>query len=469
MNFKIKIFLLCIAVYIITLVVTCITITENSYQNILKSEVERFLKEEGNTHFSIGLYIMASEKQNGNISIRSFGQNIVDMFSSKDTTVELYDENLDLIAGSLGRYWNYTSREELKQALNNNKNYVFRQKDNNHYLFVSSMLKISNQRIILSVIKNVTYVDYLKTSQYKLFVQVGFIGLIFVAIISYFISGLVIKPIERLTATAKNITSGNYGVRVHVNKNKDEVGQMAQQFNIMTDELEKRISELQSESENKQLFIDNLTHELRTPLTSIIGYSDFLHSTKNYDDDTLNKSLGYIKSEGKRMLKMVSQMMDMILLKKNSLKLEKEYIRPLLEEVVAVLINKARDKKISLIIEGDDMLLNFDRDILKGVLINLTDNAINASNPEQEQEVILGTDYSQNSNIIYVKDYGKGIIKEDLAKILEPFYRVDKARSRKDGGMGLGLAICNEVVRAHNATLIVESEIGKGTIFKIQF
>ena len=242
---------------------------------------------------------------------------------------------------------------------------------------------------------------------------------------------------------------------------------MAQQFNIMTDEIEKRIHQLKNESENKQLFVDNLTHELRTPLTSIIGYSDFLTSTENHDHDTVKKSLGYIKSEGNRMLKMVRQLMSMILFRENSVKLKREDITPLLEEVAAVLANKAQDKKVGLIVESDNIELYIDRDMLKGVLINLSDNAINASNPEQT--VVLGTESNENSDIIYVKDSGKGIKEEDLSKILEPFYRVDKARSRKDGGMGLGLAICNEVVRSHKAVLIVGSEIDKGSTFKIVF
>ncbi len=285
--------------------------------------------------------------------------------------------------------------------------------NNQHYLFVNELFKINKEQILLSYIKNITHVDTQKKQQYKFFVKTGAIGFIFIAILSMIISKLIIKPIENLSKASKHIAIGNYENRAQV-ITKDEIGTLAIQFNLMAEEIEKKIHELEEEAQRKQRFIDNLTHELRTPLTSVIGYSDILSSIK-YDEGNFNKGLGYINSEGKRMLNLVTTLKDM----------------------------------------------------LKGVLINLIDNSIKASSCGSK--IILGIEEFENTVCIYIKDFGCGMIDEEVKKVLEPFYRVDKSRARKDGGVGLGLSICDEIIKRHNGRLEINSKLCEGTTVRIYF
>ena len=287
----------------------------------------------------------------------------------------------------------------------------------------------------------------------------------FVALISWALSKLVIRPIEELSSAAQNIASGNYKDRVKVT-GKDEIGFLAEQFNIMADEVEQRINMLENESLRQQRFIDNLTHELRTPLTSIIGYADLLRKV-DYDRELFTKSLNYIYSEGNRMLKLANTLMDVILLREKAFKLKKQPVLPLLNEVKGLLNVKAQEKGIQLQVIGEDLELPLEKDLLKGAIINLVDNAIKASRPGTV--ITLGVEQVQNKPCIYVADQGKGMDELEVRKVKEPFYRVDKSRSRKEGGLGLGLAICEQIVKVHGAELVIESQVGKGTKVKIIF
>ena len=467
MSLRLKIFLLCIAVYVITLVITGVVITEDSYQSMLKTEVERCLSEQSNMYSTVVFYLVTNQKYDQKkIAIEGYGQNLVDMVESQDVFIELLTTDMKPIASNYkNKSIAVSSRNELNETLKENRSYILRRIEGNHQLFISDIIKIDEQKMIMTVIKDITHIDQQKKNLYAFFIQIGIIGMIVVTIITAIMSKFVTRRIEILESTAGSIAEGNYSERVHV-KGSDEVGKLANQFNLMACEVQKRIDELQKEAERKQRFMDNLTHEFRTPLTSIIGFSEFLMTVK-HDEGTYHKSMGYINSEGNRMLKMVGQLMDMILLRQNSLITEKQSTNILFNEVIDIIKSKADNKKIILKIEGQDAQLNIDRDMIKGVMINLIDNAINAS--ESGTTVVMGTETSEDSICVYVKDNGKGLEASEINKVIEPFYRVDKSRSRKEGGLGLGLSVCNEIVKAHGAKLEIESVKGKGTIVKVFF
>jgi signal transduction histidine kinase len=317
----------------------------------------------------------------------------------------------------------------------------------------------------LCTIKDVTYIDDHKSTLYKYFLEAGAAGFAIVAFFTGLMSKVVLKPVNTLISASESIASGNFKERVKV-RTKDEIGVLGKQFNIMAEEVENRIEELKEETERKQRFIDNLTHEMRTPLTSIIGYSDLMMNIK-YDEATFRKSLGFIKSEGQRMLKMVTSLMEMILVRENKIEKKNHDIMYLLKEVFEVMTIKAEKKQVRLDIEGGNFSAAFDYDLLKGAVINLVDNAINACSPQDS--VTLGSGEVESRPYIFIRDTGRGISSEELTRITEPFYRVDKSRSRKEGGAGLGLSICSEILRKHGARLEIESEIGKGTMVKIIF
>lgn len=463
MKFKWKIVCICLGIYLFTLVLTAFIVTKDTYNSTVTREIERTLEEQKNIYNSISLYLIVNTKmQQEDLNINEYSKRIIEMFGNDKDYMKLIDKDGKLLASNTSIDWKF-SKGEIGDLSGNKRNYILRVNDSEHYLFVNQLFKINKEEIILTYIKNVTHIDIQKKEQYMFFVKTGVIGLIFIAILSRIISNLLIKPIENLSKTSKHIASGNYENRAQV-ISKDEIGTLAIQFNLMAEEIEKKIHELEEEGQRKQRFIDNLTHELRTPLTSVIGYSDILLNIK-YDEKNFNKGLGYINSEGKRLLNLVTTLKEMILIREKSLPLEKSNIKPLLEEVINVMAIKAKEKKIALELIGEDLQFYFHRDMFKGVLINLIDNSLIASS--YGSKIILGIEDLENTVCIYIKDFGRGMIEEDVRKVLEPFYRVDKSRSRKDGGVGLGLSICDEIIKSHNGRLEINSKLCEGTTVKI--
>lgn len=464
MKFGVKIFLLCMAIYVLSLTLTGIIVTENTYNNLIKEEIERSLGEESNLHLTLNLYLLSNRQMQNKVELRDYSKNMVDMVRADKNYLEIYDENLNLLASNAPRAW-FFEREELKVALEGQKNFILRREDDKLFLFVSNILETDQDKIVLSLIKDITHVEKHRQDQYSFLFKTGLIGLAIVALFSWGSSIFLLKPFRELTSTAKSIASGNYHVRNKVRRS-DEVGLLAEQFNIMADEVENKIKQLKEEGQRQQLFIDNLTHELRTPLTSIIGYADYLLKAE-YDPVIFKKSLLYIHAEGKRILNISKKLMDMIVLRESSLQLKKENVLSILKEVQDIMKVKAEEKGITLEVKGEAALVKLDKDLFKMVIINLVDNAINASSPGKK--VVMRVGKGEQGTNIYVEDKGKGMDGEHVKKVVEPFYRVEKSRSRKEGGTGLGLAICYQIIKKHNAGFEINSKKGTGTTVRIKF
>jgi signal transduction histidine kinase len=459
MKFKWKIYLLCIAIYIITLTTTAIIVTENTYSRLINREIERALQEEKNANNSAVLYLIANKRiSEDKLDIQDYSKRIVDMYGSDNIVVELYNPERQLIEASMEKKWSF-NRDDLKTLINEGKNYVIRREDNRSYLFINDLIKVDTSELLMSYIKDISEVQGQRKDQYLLFLKTGTAGLVVIAIIVELLSRVLIKPIEELGKSAKKIAAGSFSERAEI-KGEDEISYLGAQFNMMADEVEKRIIELEIEGERKQRFIDNLTHELRTPLTSVIGYSELLQKV-NYDEATFAKGLGYIHSEGTRMLRLINSLMEMILLRQGSLNLEKVNILFLLTEAAEIMQVRTKEKNLDILIQGEDLELNIDKDMIKGVILNLIDNSIKATS--EGKKIIIGCEKSKYHYHIFVQDEGRGMEQNEIPWITEPFYRVDKSRARKEGGAGIGLALCKQIIESHGGKLNIQSELGKGT------
>ena len=465
MKFGWKIFILCISIYIVSLAITGVVVTEYSYNSLLKKEIQRSLEEESNLHSTLTLYLLNNKRiAKEKIELEKYSQSIVDLFKTDNNYLEVFDEDKNLLASNASRSW-LMDREELKIALEGKKNFILRTDKDQHFLFMANVLQIEDEKIILSLIKDITHIDNQRYEQYLFFLKIGIMGLICAAGIVFLFSRIMMSPIQELNRAAQNISSGNFKDRVTVDS-KDEIGLLAHQFNIMASEVEERISDLEKEGQRQKRFIDNLTHELKTPLTSIIGYAELLKNI-DYDQEIYNKGLNYIHGEGNRMLKLSNTLMDMILLREKAFKLEQHAVLPLLNEIKDIINVKAIEKNINIKVIGEEATILIDRDLFKSVLINLADNALNAS--KNGMTIYLGVNKSRGRTHIYIEDEGIGMEKEEISKIIEPFYRVDKSRSRKAGGIGLGLAISQQIIIDHGALLEIESEVDKGSKVSVIF
>jgi signal transduction histidine kinase len=219
-------------------------------------------------------------------------------------------------------------------------------------------------------------------------------------------------------------------------------------------------------TENKQRFIDNLAHETRTPITAILGYGELLKYA-NCSEAEKETAINHIISQSKRIQNMVYKLMDLAYMGRENIEMRPVVLTNLLRDVEAALNSRIQEKHINMHMMVQPITISGDTELIESLLINLLDNAVKASN---EGGIIeIRTHPEAGGASIEIIDYGKGMDKGEIAKVIEPFYRVDKSRSRSQGGAGLGLALCARICEIHHASLYISSEIGKGTTVKISF
>lgn len=341
---------------------------------------------------------------------------------------------------------------------------IRRDDDSRVYLYITSPVTIQSSNYFFTTIKDITNIYDVKNDQLRFFSVLGPIVSVVVAFIMLILSKLLTSRINRLRKSTMKVANGEYNA-IEI-KSKDEIGELTADFNTMTEAVKQKVEKLEDIASERKVFIDNMTHEMKTPLTSIIGFSDLLRSAR-LDDETVHDYAESIYKEGKYLKSISSKLMDLILLRQKPEMTEIDVPR-LVEEIDESVRPIASSRQVAFSAASVETKLVCDRELIKSLLYNLIDNAVKASQPGTC--VTLNAYFTQDGVMEFsVADQGSGIPKEELDKIFEPFYRVDKARSRKYGGAGLGLALCMEIAHAHAATLEIESEVGRGTVIRLRF
>ena len=258
----------------------------------------------------------------------------------------------------------------------------------------------------------------------------------------YMIVGRTLVPLSELSKGAKRIAEGAYDKRVIV-KTQDEIGALAVDFNTMATAVEVHTRELEESERRKSLIMGSLTHELKTPLTAISGYAQTLRAVALPDEDR-EEALTYIYEEAGRLDRLAKKMMRIMELDRDT-------------ELVRTCTVAAAQKDVTLNIGNSEGIIYCDFDLMCDVMVNLIDNAIKASFKGGMIQI------SSDNGCIMVEDFGCGIPQDEIKRITEPFYMVDKSRSRKNGGAGLGLALTKLIPNRHDMKMDIESEVGKGT------
>ena len=233
---------------------------------------------------------------------------------------------------------------------------------------------------------------------------------------------------------------------------------------VRINELERNISDLENVALRREEFIGSFAHELKTPLTAIIGYADMLRS-KDMSPKTRFTAAGYIFSEGKRLEALSLKLMDIIVAGKQELELKRFEIGYFIRTVAAVTVPSLSSEDITLDMRWEPGYIEVEPDLFKTLMINLVDNARKAS--KRNSTIELYGKAEDGGYAMYVQDHGRGIPQDELIKITEPFYMVDKSRARAQNGAGLGLALCQRIAELHNTKLEYSSELGQGTTVRI--
>lgn len=282
---------------------------------------------------------------------------------------------------------------------------------------------------------------------------------VFCAVILFFLAKKITKPLNRLSKAAEEISDGNYGLCIEANSD-DEVGKLTDNFNKMSTVVAASLESIQRECDKRDAFVANFTHEIKTPITSIIGYSNML-ATYQLTDGEQRIAAASVYREGKRLEKMSLQLLDIFVTKEEPTKFTAVNLRGIGAHLESVMTFESKKYEVSLAIDFLDVVVLANEELLLSLLYNLIDNAFKAS--EKSSVVTVKAEQTGGSITISVVDTGHGISKEHISRITEPFYREDKSRSRRNGGAGLGLALCSEICGLHGTELAFESEQGRGT------
>jgi signal transduction histidine kinase len=356
----------------------------------------------------------------------------------------------------IGKYY---QNREVKRAFSGVKTSKLRGFLKNSYLSVATPILIGDK--VKGVVWFLTPIDDIYNKiiviEKRLFTISLFI-LAIVTLIGYFISTYATKPIYSVIDAIENMAEGNLKQRVEVIEN-DEIARLCMAFN----EMNEKITTIDSE---RRQFVADASHELKSPLASINVLVESLISSELANKDMAMEFLQDIHSEIDRLSNIVNNLLELTKLEGSfGVKVEKFDLNDVCLQVVKRVGYIAKTKNVEIFYDGQSVEIEANRDNIFRALYNVVENAVKYS--FEYGRVDFWVEKDSRGAIIHIKDHGVGIPEEDIPKIFERFYRVDKTRDRKTGGSGLGLSIVNEIIKKHNGTIEVKSRVGEGTEFII--
>ena len=428
-----------------------------SFESDVQQEIERGLEEYKLTRFAFESGLLTAEMQYDSVTDELM-VGIVKQTANMSAVQQLavfnnYGRRIASVPDAMTISIPVTSIKEYEQ------HYQISDASGTHVLEIAGSVNYSGDYFVLAVSRNVEEIFVRQQNLIRLFV---FMDLAMIAVGAIFMFGFSIvltHPIRQLKKSARRIANGKYHERANV-KTKDEIGELSGIFNNMAAAVEQNVADLKQYAQQQEDFVANLSHELKTPFTSIIGYADLLRSEDLNPEETF-KAASFIFSEGKRLEALSVKLMDMIVLQHHTFKLKPVDIKQLLRHTAEVVMPLLDRSGMKIEFNAQKRIVYAEPDLLMTLVINLIDNARKAS--DGGKIMLLGRTDGQRYKIS-VQDFGKGIPKEEIARITEAFYMVDKSRARAQHGAGLGLSIADRIAKIHGSELSIESETGKGTV-----
>lgn len=385
------------------------------------------------------------------VTVQSFDRNI--MFCLRDSSGDVVFQN---------DHFSHSS-SLIKNLKNNQKKSILKKTSSKYYVYTIQPVSIGSNPFYIENKYDVTSLFQTRSSQIQTYLKSTAVLLCLGMILVYVISSWLMKPIKRLSQGLKEVTQDNIYSQLEVTGD-DEIADVMNDFNSMSIHLSQTLDELNETIEKQKIFIGDFSHELKTPLTSIIGYGDLIRSKKLSEEELILYSNAIVE-EGKRLEKISMKLMDLTVLKQDTCTMSpipttlffdqiQQGIQPLLDQ-----------HHITFTMDISPSTIYMDSDLMKTVLYNLIDNSRKAIGSNGHIE-IRGFIEDKNYHIT-LTDNGCGIPKEEIDKLTQAFYMVDKSRSRKNGGAGLGLSIVDTIIKAHHASMHINSVVNQGTTIEI--
>lgn len=346
------------------------------------------------------------------------------------------------------------------------KSYKIHPLDGMHLLFTAGRSDLNDNSYYLISVRNISgvYDNIQNQFDFYRFVLLALVAACCVAL--FLILRVLTRSIRQMDQSTEKIMNGDYSIQVDVHSN-DEIGALGEKFNRMTQAISRHIYQVEEEGRRREEFVANFTHEIKTPMTTIIGYGDMIRS-KNLPDELRFEAANYIVEEGVRLERMSSKLFDLFLAKNEHVELRAICATELFEEVHKSVLPLLEKKRVELKINSENVNILGDKEMLRSVFINFIDNAVKAS--ENDSAIIIDCHSIGGDQVrIEITDQGCGIPQNEVEKIKEAFYMVDKSRARKAGGAGLGLALASKVLALHHARWEILSEIDIGTSIIMDF
>lgn len=291
--------------------------------------------------------------------------------------------------------------------------------------------------------------------------------------VSAFMARKIIYPLEEMTETARKLGEGELTARLKKQTWSEEMEIMGDTLNTMAEKLQTSLLALEADKKRLEYMermrrdlIASISHEIRTPLSTIQGCSEALQDGVVTGADA-TRYIDVIHQEVQHLSSLITDLLELEKMEARAVELHRESfsIRELLEEIVRLMEVDLSRSKMAPQFEGDDTLINADRDKLRQVLTNLIKNSLKFCPPETR--VAVSAKKEQHGLVITYEDNGPGVPEDDLGRLFEHFYRVEKSRSKTRGGFGLGLAIVKNIVELHGGTVTAEKAKEGGLRFVI--
>lgn len=460
MKFSLKIFLSTVLIIAVSFCIGGTILISSNFENAKTARVERAISE----HYTMRYFLeteLVIEVAKGN---KINNDTLARMAKATAAKLSWNDQSICITTTDMQEiYTNMTNgilATDIQKTLSDETTSTILKTDEAYIMLVSSISAVDNLSFYLTAASDVSTLFFERDRQIREFFVISLVTSLIGSIALFAVAGLLTRPISRLSKAAKRLTNGAYEERVQVMGN-DEVSELSSSFNQMAEAVEDNVSRLTDYAKSRDDFVSNFSHELKTPMTSIMGYADILRAQK-CDEETTIESASYIFNEAKRLEELALKLLKLMKLRQTQVQLTSCDLLPILEQTFEIALPICKRSGVSLLLTADSAQILCEPSLLQTLILNLIDNARKACTEGGRIEIT--TSINNDKIAISILDNGCGIAADELTKINEPFYMIDKSRNRKkDNGAGLGLSICTEIVRLHNTELILKSTSALGT------
>lgn len=437
---------------------------EKSYQRVLEEgERENRMFQ---LSFEMNMNVLDEAYRNEGI-IPVTASSIIENLSDSGSIYQIYNGSRELLYES--RKFD-SSDDTLLRMLNQNARWTpcghqLTRRNNDIYLVFVCLSVVDTQLYYLENIKNITDIYVERESYYDWYTIMVISLTAVITILVFIVTHMLTRSVGELSHTTKRFTMGDYEVRAS-ERGGDEIADLACDFNNMADTISEKMEELTMQAKRQEDFTASFAHELKTPLTSIIGYADMLRTMDCTEEERL-EAANYIFRQGKRLENLSFKLLELIVADKQTYAFRPFSVQELVNMAVRLTEVRRQKKGIHLVQTFSDGILTGERDLLISVFTNVLDNAAKAV--EDGGTIWIGGRQYAKNYLLCISDNGCGMEQQEVSRITEAFYMVDKSRTRREGGAGLGLTLCSRILSLHDARWKIFSVPGRGTSIVIQF